>query len=165
MAWNTLVSQYTPAVMSLARRKGLTPQDGEDVAQTTFKRVYMKLSQLKANESLGAWINRIAWTVMLELWRTRKETVPLPDDLPAQNGDMQHSAEIKEVFERVARRLVGNEAAVWKAMTDLLTLDDWAIARATGLSVSVCHTTRGRVEEKVREELDGQKLKPKVREH
>jgi DNA-directed RNA polymerase specialized sigma24 family protein len=165
MAWNTLVAQYTPAVMSLARRKGLTPQDGEDVAQRTFKQVFMKLSQKNPTDSLGAWINRIAWNILMEFFRTRKMAVPIPDDLPSQNGDMQHSAEIKETFARLGRRLVGNEAKVWKAMTDLLTLDDWTIARATGLPVSVCHTTRGRVEEKVKEERDRQELKPKVKEH
>jgi RNA polymerase sigma factor (sigma-70 family) len=163
-AWNTLVHQYTPAVMGLARRHNLTIQDAEDVAQRTFKQVFMKLSQLKETESLGAWIMRIAWNILVEFYRARKMVVPIPDDLPAQNGDMQHSAEIKETFERIGRRLVGNEAKVWKAMTDLLTLDDVAIAQATGLPVATCHTTRMRVEAKVREEMDRQKVKP-IQEH
>jgi RNA polymerase sigma factor (sigma-70 family) len=158
-AWNTLVRQYTPAVMGLARRHNLTIQDAEDVVQRTFKQVFMKLSQLKETESLGAWIMRIAWNILTDFYKARKMVVPLMDDVPAQNGDMQHSAEIKETFERIGRRLVGNEAKVWKAMTDLLTLDDVAIAQATGLPVATCHTTRMRVEAKVREEMDRQKVK------
>jgi hypothetical protein len=73
-------------------------------------------------------------------------------------------AEIRETFERIGRRLVGNEAKVWEAMTRLLTQDDVAIARATGLPITTCHTTRMRVEAKVREEMDRQKVKP-IQEH
>jgi RNA polymerase sigma factor (sigma-70 family) len=158
-AWNTLVKQYTPAVMGLARRHNLTIQDAEDVAQRTFKQVFMKLSQLKESESLGAWIMRIAWHILTDFYKARKMVVPIPDDLPAQNGDMQHSAEIRETFERIGRRLVGNEAKVWEAMTRLLTQDDVAIARATGLPITTCHTTRMRVEVKAKEEKDRQKVK------
>jgi RNA polymerase sigma factor (sigma-70 family) len=161
-AWNTLVRQYTPAVMGLARRHNLTIQDAEDVVQRTFKQVFMKLGQLKETESLGAWIMRIAWHILTDFYKARKMVVPLMDDLPAQNGDMQHSAEIRETFERIGRRLVGNEAKVWKAMTDQLTLDDWAISRATGLPLTTCHTTRMRVEAKVREEIDRQSSKTHV---
>jgi DNA-directed RNA polymerase specialized sigma24 family protein len=158
-AWNTLVRQYTPALVDLTRRHNLTIQDAEDVIQRTWKQVFMKLSQLKTSESLGAWIMRIAWHILADFYRAHKMVVPLMDDVPAQNGDMQHSAEIRETFERIGRRLVGNEAKVWKAMTDQLTLDDWAISRATGLPVATCHTTRMRVEVKVREEMDRQKVK------
>jgi DNA-directed RNA polymerase specialized sigma24 family protein len=111
---------------------------------------------------LGAWIMRIAWNILVEFYRARKMVVPIPDDVPSMNGDMQHSAEIRETFERIGRRLVGNEAKVWKAMTDQLTLDDWAISRATGLPLTTCHTTRMRVEVKVREEMDRQGQNPKV---
>jgi RNA polymerase sigma factor (sigma-70 family) len=161
-AWNTLVRQYTPALVDLTRRHNLTIQDAEDVIQRTWKQVFMKLSQLKESESLGAWIMRIAWHILADFYRAHKMVVPLMDDVPAQNGDMQHSAEIRETFERIGRRLVGNEAKVWKAMTDQLTLDDWAISRATGLPVATCHTTRMRVEQKAREEMTRQGLKTHV---
>jgi DNA-directed RNA polymerase specialized sigma24 family protein len=161
-AWNTLVRQYTPALVDLTRRHNLTIQDAEDVIQRTWKQVFMKLSQLKTSESLGAWIMRIAWHILADFYRAHKMVVPLMDDVPAQNGDMQHSAEIRETFERIGRRLVGNEAKVWKAMTDQLTLDDWAISRATGLPLTTCHTTRMRVEVKVREEMNRQTSKTHV---
>jgi DNA-directed RNA polymerase specialized sigma24 family protein len=161
-AWNELVTRFTPALVDLTRRHNLTIQDAEDVIQRTWKQVFMKLSQLKETESLGAWIMRIAWHILADFYRAHKMVVPLMEDVPAQNGDMQHSAEIRETFERIGRRLVGNEAKVWKAMTDQLTLDDWAISRATGLPLTTCHTTRMRVEAKVREEIDRQTSKTHV---
>jgi DNA-directed RNA polymerase specialized sigma24 family protein len=161
-AWSELVTRFTPGLIDLTRRHNLTIQDAEDVIQRTWKQVFMKLGQLKETESLGAWIMRIAWHILADFYRAHKMVVPLMDDLPAQNGDMQHSAEIRETFERIGRKLVGNEAKVWAAMTDQLTLDDWAISRATGLPVATCHTTRMRVEAKVREEIDRQSSKTHV---
>jgi RNA polymerase sigma factor (sigma-70 family) len=162
IAWDSLVKQQLPAVMWMARRYGLTPQDAEDVTQRTFKQVFMKLSQKDATNSLAAWIARIARNLCLEFLTARDMTIPLDADLPAQNGDMQHSAEIRIVFERIARLLVGNEKKVWDAMTDLLTLNDSTIAAVTGLSVATCHTTRMRVEQKAREEMTRQGLKTHV---
>jgi DNA-directed RNA polymerase specialized sigma24 family protein len=157
-AWDSLVTQQLPAVMRMARKYGLTPQDAEDVTQRTFKQVFMKLSQKNQTDPLGAWIGRIAWHILSEYFKARKMVVPLTEDIPSQNGDMQHSVEIRIVFERIGRRLVGNEKKVWDAMTDLLTLNDNTIAAVTGLSVATCHTTRMRVEQKAREEMTRQGL-------
>jgi DNA-directed RNA polymerase specialized sigma24 family protein len=158
-SWDTLVKQHIHPVMAITRKYGLTPQDGEDIAQRTFERVIKHLGQK------GAWIGRIAKNLCLEHVTERNMLVPLDEDLTAQNGDLQHDAEIREVFERVARRLTGqNEKDVWHFMTKLLTRDDWTLARATGLPVHTCHTTRVRVEGKAKEELDRQKLKP-IQEH
>jgi DNA-directed RNA polymerase specialized sigma24 family protein len=169
-AWIELVNRFTPGIMLLAQRKGLTLQDAEDVNQRTFKQVFMRLSQLKESENLGAWIGRIAWRVMVELWQSRKETVPLPDDLPSMNGDMQHSLEIREALKRLRKRLSGqNEIKVFEAMMEFLRVgdvqsarDDWALAKKTGIHVGTCHTTRIRLEEKAREELSRQGLGPET---
>jgi RNA polymerase sigma factor (sigma-70 family) len=163
-SWDTLVTRHMPAVMRVARRYGLTPQDAEDVAQRTFERVIKHLGQKNESSPLGAWIGRIAKNLCLEHVTARNMLVPLDEDLTAQNGDLQHDAEIREVFERIARRLVGNEKRVWDVMMQMLTRDDWTLARATGLPVHTCHTTRMRVETKIIEERDRQKLKP-IQEH
>jgi RNA polymerase sigma factor (sigma-70 family) len=161
-SWDTLVTWHMPAVMRLARRYGLTPQDAEDVAQRTFERVVKHLGQKNESSPLGAWIGRIAKNLCLEHVTARNMLVPLDEDEPSPNGDLQHDAEIREVFERIARRLVGNEKRVWDVMMQMVTRDDWTLARATGLPVHTCHTTRVRVEAKIIEERDRQRLKPKV---
>jgi DNA-directed RNA polymerase specialized sigma24 family protein len=163
-SWDTLVKQHIHPVMAITRKYGLTPQDGEDIAQRTFERVIKHLASTNESSPLGAWIGRIAKNLCLEHVTARNMLVPLDDDLPAQNGDMQRSLEIREVFERIARRLVGNEKKVWDAMMQMVTRDDWTLARMTGLPVHTCHTTRVRVEGKAREELDRQKFKP-IQEH
>jgi DNA-directed RNA polymerase specialized sigma24 family protein len=163
-AWDTLVKQHIHPVMAMARRYGLTTQDAEDVAQDTFNRVFRHLAQKNESSPLGAWIGRIAKNLCLEHVTARNMLVPLDDDLPSKNGDMQRSVEIREVFERIARRLVGNERKVWDVMMQMVTRDDWTLARMTGLPVATCHTTRMRVEGKAKEELDRQKLKP-IQEH
>jgi RNA polymerase sigma factor (sigma-70 family) len=163
-SWDTLVTRHMPAVMRVARRYGLTPQDAEDVAQRTFERVLRHLKDKNESSPLGAWIGRIAKNLCLEHVTARNMLVPLDEDLTAQNGDLQHDAEIREVFERIARRLVGNEKRVWDVMMQMVTRDDWTLARMTGLPVATCHTTRMRVEGKAKEELDRQKLKP-IQEH
>jgi DNA-directed RNA polymerase specialized sigma24 family protein len=170
IAWIELVNRFTPGIILLAHRKGLTPQDGEDVAQQTFKQVFKNLSQHDTNKSLTAWIQHIAWTFMVKLWQSRKETVPLPDDLPSMNGDMQHSLEIREALKHLRKRLAGqNEIKVFEAMMEFLrggdvqsARDDWALAKKTGIHVGTCHTTRMRLEEKVREELSRQGLGPET---
>jgi RNA polymerase sigma factor (sigma-70 family) len=161
-AWNTLVRQYTPAVMGLARRHNLTIQDAEDVAQRTFKQVFMKLSQLKETESLGAWIMRIAWNILTDFYQARKMVVPLMDDVPSMNGDMQHSAEIRDGMERANKRLSGQKLKIWIAICELGTLDEPTLSQHTGSAPTILHAEIQRIIPIAREELDRQGFKTRV---
>jgi DNA-directed RNA polymerase specialized sigma24 family protein len=161
-AWNTLVRQYTPAVMGLARRHNLTIQDAEDVVQRTWKQVFMKLGQLKETESLGAWIMRIAWHILADFYWAHKMVVPLMDDLPAQNGDMQHSAEIRDALERIRQRVGGNKLKILDAIIELQTLDEPTLTKSVKIPATTLHTEMYRLLPIIREELDKQGLKTHV---
>ena len=67
LAWETLVRHFAPLVHSIPRRLGLTPEESDDVFQTSFTILYQRLASIDDPQSLPKWITT---TTTRECWRT-----------------------------------------------------------------------------------------------
>ncbi|RKY71140.1 MAG: hypothetical protein DRP97_02545 [Candidatus Latescibacterota bacterium] len=73
-AWEELVHRFSDLVYSIPlKRCGLVMEDAEDVYQTVFQTIFVKLDTLRDKEKLRAWIVSITWRQCLNLIRSRKK--------------------------------------------------------------------------------------------
>lgn len=59
-AFDALVARFRPAVYSVCRARGCSRERGEDVAQATFVRAYLRLPSLRDPARFPAWLHAIA---------------------------------------------------------------------------------------------------------
>jgi RNA polymerase sigma-70 factor (ECF subfamily) len=74
----------------------------DDILQDVFVKIQVRLSQLKDPAKLQSWIYHIARNAVIDHYRTRRETVEVPDSLPAEpdagDGEVE---ELKAAFRRM----------------------------------------------------------------
>lgn len=78
-AWERLVSELGPDVLSLARRAGLGADDADEVYQDTFFALYRRLDQLERPEALHAWVRVTAQRISWRVRRKRERHQPLTE--------------------------------------------------------------------------------------
>lgn len=74
-AWECLVERYTPLVLSVVRRYGLSSSDADDVVQTVWLRLVEHLGGLRDPEALAGYIRQTATHECYRLFRSRKHVV------------------------------------------------------------------------------------------
>ncbi|MDY7092059.1 MAG: RNA polymerase sigma factor [Acidobacteriota bacterium] len=65
-AFRVLYETYFPALQRFFARKGLKPEDGLDLTQETFLRVYRALDGYEHRERFAPWLYRVATTTFLK---------------------------------------------------------------------------------------------------
>jgi RNA polymerase sigma-70 factor, ECF subfamily len=78
-AFDAIVRRHEGTVRSILTRLTGNADDGEELAQETFMRVYISLSRFRGKASLRTWILRIATNLARDLLRSRRrKSPPLP---------------------------------------------------------------------------------------
>ncbi len=86
-AFDMIVRRHEGTVRSILTRLTGNADDGEELAQETFMRVYVNLSTFRGKASLKTWILRIATNLARDLLRgRRRKTPPLPLDMAELNA-------------------------------------------------------------------------------
>jgi len=81
------------------------PATAEDILQDVFVKIQARLGQLKDATKLQSWIYLIARNTIIDHYRTRKETVPVPEELAAEEEPQMAEMEaLKAAF----RRMIGS---------------------------------------------------------
>ena len=76
-------NDYHDRVLAYLLGKNVSHEDAEDLCHTVFEKVFRALPDYDAEKaSLTTWIYRITHNTLTDHYRTRREGVPLPDDLP-----------------------------------------------------------------------------------
>jgi DNA-directed RNA polymerase specialized sigma24 family protein len=92
-AWQELVARYSRLVYSIPRRKGLTPEDADDVFQNVFTIIYLQLPKLREHQALPAWIITITQRQCYRLRSRVQQEVELDEaglNLPADSDKPLH---------------------------------------------------------------------------
>ncbi|MCA9294523.1 MAG: sigma-70 family RNA polymerase sigma factor [Phycisphaerales bacterium] len=160
LAWETLVRHFAPLVHSIPRRLGLTPEESDDVFQTSFTILYQRLASIDDPQSLPKWITT---TTTRECWRTlrrRRKSLSIDADQgPLEASDVSDPLDALSHDQAVAR--------VWPLMDarcqDLLRLlyateptpSYEEISRALGIAVGTIGPRRARCLKALCELLDG----------
>lgn len=112
------------------------PATAEDILQDVFVRIQTRLDQLKDPAKLQSWIYLIARNAIIDHYRTRKETVEIPETLavepPAADGDV-------EALKAAFRRMVFNLPEPYRealVLTEFEGLTQQQLADRLGITLS-----------------------------
>lgn len=182
-SWSEFFHTYERLVRGLARRRGLTEHEAEDVAQEVFRRLARTLPEFERGERPGSFRN---WLGRLTRWRAEdklreRARVPRPvgdfetDDgpdmverLPAPSeGDDGFEAEARQhlldvLFKRLEATVPPRDLQVFQLVA-LEGMDPDAVARMFHLTRSHVYVLKHRIVKKLREEAARLPLGPESR--
>ncbi len=131
VAFETLVTRKTPAVISVARRIVGDVEDARDVAQLVFLRVWEQLARYDEQFSFNTWLYRIATNLSIDFLRSSRSRerahgatlhlVRMREEMTGrETTDALEDVELARLFQTVSGRLTGKQKAVFvlKEMED-----------------------------------------------
>ena len=124
VAFETLVTRKTGAVVSLARRIVGNSEDARDVAQMVFLRVWNELHRYDEKYSLNTWLYRIATNLSIDFLRSSRSrerahgaTLHIvrerEESTAAEATRNAEDAELARLFEVVSGRLSEKQKAAF----------------------------------------------------
>ena len=146
--------EFAAKLGQFIRARVSDPATAEDILQDVFLKIQKRLSQLQNPAKLEGWIYLIARNAIIDHYRTRKETVEVPDTLPAEpdanDGEIE---ELKASFRRMIYSLPEpyREAVV---LTEFDGLTQQALAERLGISLSGAKSRVQRGKARLKEMLD-----------
>ena len=87
--------EFAEKLGQFIRARVADPATAEDILQDVFVKIQKRLGQLQDPAKLEGWIYLIARNAIIDHYRTRKETVEVPESLPAEPD--ANDAEIEEL--------------------------------------------------------------------
>lgn len=118
------------------RARVADPATAEDILQDVFVKIQARLGQLKDPTKLQSWIYLITRNAIIDHYRTRKETVEVPESLVAEEEPQtSETEELKAAFLRMIHSLPEpyREALV---LTEFDGLTQQQLAERLGISLS-----------------------------
>ena len=124
VAFETLVTRKTPAVVSVARRIVGDGEDARDVAQLVFLRVWEQLDRFDEQYSFNTWLYRIATNLSIDFLRSSRSRerahgatlhlVRLREELTgSKTTEALEASELARLFQTLSSRLTGKQKAVF----------------------------------------------------
>lgn len=128
--------EFAEKLGQFIRSRVSDPATAEDILQDVFVKIQKRLGQLQDPARLEGWIYLIARNAIIDHYRTRKETVEVPETLPAEpDGQDGELAELKASFRRMIYSLPEpyREALV---LTEFDGITQQQLAERLGISLS-----------------------------
>lgn len=128
--------EFSGRLGQFIRARVADPATAEDILQDVFVKIQARLGQLKDSSKLQGWIYLIARNAIIDHYRTRKETVPVPEELVAEEEPQTPEIEgLKAAFRRMIDSLPEpyREAVV---LTEFEGLTQQELADRVGISLS-----------------------------
>lgn len=88
-AWAELFARYNRYVVGTARRCGLSPEESDDVAQTTWLSLYRSVGSVRSGEALQGWLTTTAVREAIVVSRRRRRELP-DTEYVARHGGAWH---------------------------------------------------------------------------
>jgi RNA polymerase sigma factor (sigma-70 family) len=158
-AWNELVDRYSPLLVSVIRRFGLSPVQVEDVAQTVWLRLVEHLGRLREPQALRSWLTTTAKNECIRNLSINRRTVsqdPLADTWPASarveddTAEALLKAELHEALLAGLAELPKHQREVLLLLANDPPLTYAQISSKLSLPVGSIGPTRGRAIEALR---------------
>ncbi len=174
-SWNRFYETYSRAVRGLARKRGLTNAEAEEVAQEVFKRIAETIHAFEPTERTGSFRR---WLYQLARWRSddkirergRLSVEPLADThssgLQPQAQKIAAPDDVEEALEADARRRL-LQAALDRLRNRLnprdlqifhhLAIEEWPVTKVAGfygIRPALVYVIRHRVGRQLRQELE-----------
>lgn len=85
--------EFRSGLLGFLQSKVGDPAVAEDILQDVFVKALTALDKGTSPTNLPAWLHRIASNAVIDFYRTQRQTVPVPEDLPANDGTYAPSPE------------------------------------------------------------------------
>jgi RNA polymerase sigma-70 factor, ECF subfamily len=145
--------EFAEKLGQFIRARVSDPATAEDILQDVFVKIQQRLGQLQDPAKLQNWIYLIARNAVIDHYRTRKETVEVPETLPAEPAENDPEIEgLKASFRQMIYSLPEpyRDALV---LTELEGLTQKDLAERLGISVSGAKSRVQRAREQLKEML------------
>lgn len=170
-AWRRLVDLYGPLVYYWCRQAGLTPEDGDDVAQEVFRTVVVAIGTFRkerAGDTFRGWLHAITRNKICDYYRARKnpiraaggsqarqflQQVPCEATPPSASGE---ASAVRSLLQRALDQIRGDFGEVtWQSFCRgvLEGRDATEIAADLGISANAVRKAKARVLQRLREEI------------
>lgn len=149
----TVWNEFSSKLGQFIAARVTDPATAEDILQDVFVKIQRRLGELQDPAKLQGWLYQLARNAVIDHYRTRKETIEVPESLPAEPpaynvGD----EELKAAFRRLIDVLPEpyREAVV---LTELEGLSQKELARRLGISLSGAKSRAQRGREQLKQML------------
>ena len=172
-SWEEFIRTYGRLVQGLARSRGLTMHEAEDVAQEVFQNIARTIQQFRPAPHAGAfrsWLGRLTKWRVEDRRRARDrfasparatdeprtatiERVPAPDDVNEEFEQQARRHLLATLFQQLESRVPPKQLQIFQ----LVVMDDLPAARVAqmyGMTVTHVYVIRHRVMQKLREEVE-----------
>ena len=136
------------------RARVADPATAEDILQDVFVRIQKRLGQLRDPARLQSWLYLITRNAIIDHYRTHKETVEVPDSLPAEPDE--HNGEVEEL-KAAFRRMIYNLPEPYREaliLTEFEGLTQQQLAEKAGISLSGAKSRVQRAREQLKRMLN-----------
>jgi RNA polymerase sigma-70 factor (ECF subfamily) len=117
----------------------------EDLTQEAFLKAFAGLAKFRPGSNFQAWLFRIAYNGFADDWRrAARGRQPLPEDVPAADGDPAEQAARRETVKLLARA-VGRLPGEFRAAFLLRVEEDWSFRQIAEVLETTEETARWRV--------------------
>lgn len=168
-AWFEFVELYRPAILRLARRRGMPPADCEDLAQGVLLSVAGAIDRWEPDPSRGrfrTWLHTIARRKVIDALRRRPVSVVsggsaverLLDAREARADDshLLRTELRRQVFQRQAQSIRDEfEGPTWSCfwLVAVEGVDPAEAARQTGKTIGAVYAAKGRVARRLMQQI------------
>ncbi len=166
LAWREFFERYAPAIYRVARMRGLSGDDADDLVQQTMVSILSHIGDFEYNRSRGQfrnWVRTIAENKIRENARRRKSEVSIEnllaecdDDGPTLDEIWEEEWRLQDMLwsiDQVAKDVSPRRMEAFRQYA-LEGMPAETVAKNTGMSVGNVYVTRHMVLNKVRQKID-----------
>ena len=150
----TIWENFRNSLKQFIMRRVQNEDDAEDILQNVFLKIHNKIEDLKDESKLHSWIYQITRNAIIDYYRSRKDTVELPEipqkpkDDPPSDASREISSCIKPMIDGLSEKY---QEAI--ALTEIKGFTQKEIAENLGISLSGAKSRVQRARGKLKEEL------------
>lgn len=148
---NTAWQAHAPELRHWMRRRLKNPLEADDLLQDLFLKALRQGERFCSVHNARAWLFEVARNLLADRLRVTRETIELPDDLPAPAPDIDTVDQLTACLPRVLSELsIEDLDAITRCDLQGMSQADFALASGLGLSAAKSRLQRARQRLKTR---------------
>lgn len=148
---NTAWQTHAPELRHWMRRRLRNPLEADDLLQDVFLKALRQGERFCSVHNARAWLFEVARNLLADRLRVTRETIELPEDLPAPAQDIDTVDQLTACLPRVLSELSAEDRdAITRCDLQGMSQAEFAVASGLGLSAAKSRLQRARQRLKTR---------------